>query len=118
MKTIDLIIGLGIIGVCASPIAFASQARANDERVPDHATRAAISALYVANDTVQRAVTHDYCEMDAVTMIATQTPLTGENARQYGHVVDALQAAFDASEGTDSALMTVSDDFCFGASER
>ena len=111
----NMLIALGIVSGIATMYGVA-YARADEQPAP--ATRAAIAALYVGGDEAQAAVTHDYCELDPDTRIATQTLLTGEPGRQYGHIVVALQAAFDATNGSDGELVVVVNDFCAAASER
>ncbi len=76
------------------------------------ATRAAISAFYATNDSTQRAIDNEVCGRD------TPHILTLEDMRQYGHVKDALQAAYDATAGSDIMLEMVHDDFCLAAGER
>ena len=109
----DLLIGLGLAAGIATMYGVA-YARA-DDIAPT--TRAAISALYVAGDDAQRAITFDYCS-DVTPDELAGDALTGEALRQYGHVQNALMDAFAASDGTDSGVERVAHDYCAAASER
>ena len=90
---------------------FYTRAEINENPAP--ATRAAISALYVASDVAQRAVVEVACGVPA-----PFGPLTFEDARQVKHVIYALHVAYDASFGTDMDLEQVESDFCAWAMER
>lgn len=92
----------------------AAHAEINEQIAP--ATSAAVSALYVANDTVQVAVMTDWCSDADERLVGDD--LTGENARQYDLVGDAIQYAFDATNGTDAAVEGALSDFCAWAGER
>lgn len=98
MKNLLLSLGLVLVSTVAQAESFT--------------TAAAISALYVAGDDAQRAVTTVVCEDKP------EPTMSAEATRQANHVLAALQAAYDASSGTDSAVEEVLNDFCLGASER
>ena len=100
-----LIIALALLAPCA---AMAE---------PSLTTRAAIAALYTANDEAQRAIDYDWCGEGDVDELAGDA-LTGEALRQYGHVSDAIMAAYEATNGSDGELEIVGNDFCEAAGER
>ena len=90
--------------VCVATVAMAYQIRDAAPTTPA-ATRAAISALYVASDSAQRAIDADICKHD------TPHALDAEARRQYDHVVDAFEAVMTADA---NALFS----FCLAAGER
>jgi len=78
---------------------------ANAEAPPHPATAAAISAVFVGNDSAQRAIDADMCGRD------TWHELDGESLRQYGHMRDAYLAARTIDANAER-------DFCFAIGER
>lgn len=98
-----LILALALLG----PVAALAE--------PSLTTQAAISALYVAGDEAQRALTAVQC--DNVSNASTRN-MSREATRQANHVLNALQAAYDASDGSDASLEIVLRDFCAAAYER
>lgn len=87
--------------------------------IEGHATRAAISALYVAGDDAQRAIAIDVCQdVGLLDTTAAGDALRGDAARQYKHLREALQAAYDAVTPTDGELEAVRHQYCEWAGER
>jgi hypothetical protein len=81
----------------------------------------AIDLLYKANDKVQTAIDKDICTYDAskpVPAIGAAYNLKHADVQTYNEIADALQRAYDSTDGTDSAEDAVADKFCVAVSER
>ena len=116
MKMIDLAVAVALTGLVAAPM-FVAAARADIVEPTSPTTRAAIAALYVGNDKAQAAIDNDWCGEGELIELAGDA-LEGEALRQYGHISEALMAAFEASDGTDSGVENVANEFCAAAGER
>jgi len=80
----------------------------------------AVTALYQANATVQRAVDLDACQgFDMLAENKTaRARLSRQNAKTYDAIARELGKAYEASEGTDSALEQVNAAFCEAIENR
>lgn len=78
--------------------------------------RAAQDMLFVAPARVQSALIQDVCEFQDEMRVETRMrkTLKGKYAKAYDRILAKLEAEWDASEGTDSALARVTDTFCGG----
>src|SRR5579864_5102158 len=81
--------------------------------------RVSVIAFYAMNNSVQRAVVADVCKnfddqghSDMIDIKAAGSKLPKTDRRRYDVVRMLLDQAYEKSEGTDSALEQVQNDFC------
>jgi hypothetical protein len=76
-----------------------------------------VDLLLKANDRVQAAIDSDFCQSDESSTTRGDT-LSANNRAVYDRIMSALDKEFAATNGTDSAVEAIADNFCDAVSNR